>query len=178
MLGVAPPEHDVGGRILILLMHAFGVVILGAALAASMEGEVAPGAVILYAILGMFGLGGAVYIAEGLRRFECWAWFFAMGWLVPPWLAVLFGLLFEPLGEETLATVAAGMMLTGAVHYLWARRREFWTNAKLEARRPPPRAVTPEWRAARLAGIAAEAGRVQRRASPRPGALWMRRTSA
>jgi hypothetical protein len=125
----------------------------------------------------MFGFGGAAYIAEGLRRFECWSWFFAMGWLVP-WLAVLLDLLFRPLGEETVPALAGAMMLTGAVHYLWARRREFWTDAKLEARRPPRRAVTPEWRAARLARIGAGEGRMRRRVSPRPGALWVRRTSA
>ncbi len=80
--------------------------------------------------------------------------------------------------SKTVSAAAMAMMLLGALHYLWLRRWDFWTDARLERRRPPPRAVTPEWRAARLARIAAEAGRVRRTVSPRPGALWMRRTCA
>jgi hypothetical protein len=99
-------------------------------------------------------------------------------WLVPPWVVVVLDLVCRPLDEDIVPAAAGVMMLTGALHYLWLRRWDLWTDARLEHRRPPPRAVTAEWSTARLARMAAEAGRVRRRVSPRPGALWMRRTSA
>jgi hypothetical protein len=177
MLGVAPPEHDVRGRILILLIHGIGAGVFGYALiAAALETYLLLDC-ILSVSLGALAWASMAYLADGVRRFRCWSWFFVMWWLVPPWLVVLLALMFEPLGEQTVPTIAGAMTSTGAVHYLWTRRWDFWADARLERRRPPPRAVTPEWRAARLAGIAAEAGRVRRTASDRPGALWMRRTS-
>jgi hypothetical protein len=178
MLGVAPPEHDVRGRILVLLIHGIGAGVFGLALISPVLDRPGFFDYVQFVTLGATAWASMAYLADGVRRFRCWSWFFVMWWLVPPWLAVLLALLFEPLGEQTVPTVAGAMTLTGAVHYLWTRRWEFWADAKLEARRPAPRAVTPEWRAARLDRIAARAGRVRRTVSPRPGALWMRRTSA
>jgi hypothetical protein len=178
MLGVAPPEHDVRGRILYLLIYGMGAGVFALALIAPASDAYSLTEYVSFAMLGALGCASIAYLADGLRRFECRAWFFVMGWLAPAWLGTLLGLLFREFGEEVVPAVAGAMMMTGAVHYLWTRRREFWTDAKLEARRPPRCVVTPRWRAARLARIAAEAGRVRRPVSPRPGTLWMRRTSA
>lgn len=179
MLGIAPPEHDVRGRILVLLIHGIGVTILGVALVVPAANEAEPGMRILSAAAGVLGVGSAVCLAEGLRKFRCWAWFFMMYWLAPPLLVSPLILLDGSLSRSEKATAAAaGMMVLGAVHYLWTRRREFLPDAKLESRRPRLRTVTPEWRAARLARIGAETGRVRGTVSPRAGALWMRRASA
>jgi hypothetical protein len=154
MLGVAPPEHDVRGRILVLLIHGIGAGVFGRALIAPALEPLRLLDYILSVTLGAMAWASMAYLADGLRRFKCWSWFFVMWWLVPPWLGVLLALLFDSFDAQTVPAVAGAMTLTGAVHYLWTRRREFWTDAKLEARR------------------------VRRTVSPRPGTLWMRRTSA
>jgi hypothetical protein len=118
------------------------------------------------------------YVANGLRRFECWAWFFVAGSLVMPLPGVAWILFGEPSPATTVTTSAAFMMLAGALHYLWVRRWDFWNDARLERRRKAPRAVPPEWRAARLARIGAGPLRSRRAIPPQPGALWMRRPSA
>lgn len=58
----------------------------------------------------------------------------------------------------------------GLIHYLWSRRLQFWADSPVYAsRRPARRWVTPEWRAARLAGLASE-----RRSPASPGASPLR----
>ncbi|HEU4884309.1 MAG TPA: hypothetical protein VFT45_18785 [Longimicrobium sp.] len=135
---------------------------------------------------GMWVLGFAVgapvfavaaYIARAVDRFACWSWFFVGGWFALALLTIVGAFSYADLGDpEALTAAATAMMLLGALHYLWVRRWDFWADARLERRRPPPRAVTPEWRAARLARMGTQTVR-RRTVSPQPGALWMRRTS-
>ncbi|HEX2079167.1 MAG TPA: hypothetical protein VHG08_15690 [Longimicrobium sp.] len=156
MLGVAPPEHDVRGRILVLALYALGVA-AGAGLVMSTADEpggngwALPVAGILFA--------GAAFVAEAVRRFACWSWFFVAGWLVLLLLPMLDALAHEQLGPaELVSGTAAAMMLMGALHYLWLRRWDFWADPRLDARLPPPRRVSPQWRAARLSRLRSGGG--------------------
>ncbi|WP_420128885.1 hypothetical protein [Longimicrobium sp.] len=178
MLGVAPPEHDARGHILVLLVHGMGATVLGWSVLAPAYDAYEVGEWVLIVVLGVLVCAGIGYLADGMRRFKCWVWFFVMGWLVPAMAVGLGELLFGTLTPEDGIVIVGTMMVMGAVHYLWARRREFWVDARLEARRPRHRSVTPEWRAARLARIGAGPGGERRTVSPRPGALWLRRASA
>ena len=179
MMGVAPPEHDIRGQLLVLLLYGCGAASLGASLIAPVLDGM-PLSAWSYALpLGLLGLGCAVYVAEGLRRFECWSWFFAMGWLVPPLAGLAFAVAHESTSTgERISCAAAGMTLLGAIHYLWQRRWDFWVQPRPGARRAARRRVTPEWRAARLAGIRMDPARVPLTVSPRPGAFWTRGTRA
>jgi hypothetical protein len=121
----------------------------------------------------------AWFFARAVERFACWSWFFVGGWLVMLLLAAVNTLSYRGIFDAGGASAAAGgMMLLGVLHYLWLRRWDFWADTRLESLRVRPRVVTPEWRAARLARIQAGTGRPCRTVSPRPGALWMRRTHA
>jgi hypothetical protein len=150
MLGIAPPEHDVRGRILVLALYAFGT--LSAAVV--ITGAESPGERLPFAIGAALLFGGAAFLAEAVRRFACWSWFFVAGWLVLLLLPMLDTLVFGRLGPaEAVSSAAAVMMLAGALHYLWVRRWEFWADARLDARLPPPRRVSSGWRAERLSGL-------------------------
>lgn len=174
MVGDVPPEHDLRGRLMVLGIYACGAVLWAGIVFEAWEWGTRLALLIVAAPL----FATAAFIARAVNRFECWSWFFVVGW---------FALFLSGIGtafflgdftrSEMVSAAAMAMMLLGALHYLWLRRWDFWADARLERRRPPPRAVTPEWRAARLARMAPEAGRVHRTVSPRPGALWMRRTS-
>lgn len=178
MMGVAPPEHDIRGQLLVLLLYGTGLAALAAALMVPVNFESNRPAWLVWAGLGAGGLGAAAFIAEGLRRFECWSWFFAMGWLVPPLSGLAFFIIDEsPSTAATISSIAGGMTLLGAIHYLWQRRWDFWAQPRAAAL-PAPRRVTPEWRSARLAGIRTDPARVRLTVTPRPGALWMRGTRA
>jgi hypothetical protein len=176
MLGDVPPEHDLRGRLLVLGIYAAGVV-LWAMIAFDLgEGWEER--------LGMFVLASpvpvcAAIIARAVERFAFWSWAIGVVWLAVFLLVGVGALTSLDLSRaEAVSAAAAVMMMLGGLQYLWLRRRDFWADLRVEHRRPPPRAVTPEWRAARLARIGAGTGRVRRRVSPRPGALWMRRTRA
>ena len=86
----------------------------------------------------------AAFIARAVNRFQCWSWFFVIGWFALFLLGI--GTAFS-LGDftrpEMVSAAAMVMMLLGALHYLWLRRWDFWADARLERRRPHPRAVTP-----------------------------------
>jgi hypothetical protein len=175
MLGKAPPEHDLRGRILVLMIYACGAMWVTVVfdMPAGWEGW------LFGFVVGAPAFAVAAYIARAVNRFACWSWFFLAGWFALALLPIVGAFLYADLGEPESVTAAAGaMMLLGALHYLWLRRWDFWTDARLELRRPAPRAVTPEWRAERLARIGTEPARSRRTVSPQPGALWMRRTSA
>jgi hypothetical protein len=150
LLGESAPEHGLAGRTLILFIHCVGVV--------SWLGLVflEPGSAgerLVLAGLGLAIPAGCAYLAESLRRFECWAWFFMMLWVVPVALGLL-GVLAAG-GQGEAASVSAGLVsAAGCIHYLWSRRLEFWADAHTRtSARPARRWVTPEWRAARLARI-------------------------
>jgi hypothetical protein len=156
MLGVAPPEHDVRGRILVLALYGCGVFGWGATVMINAD---TPALRLPVLVLGGLLFAGAAFIAEAVRRFACWAWFFVAGWLVLLLLPMLDVLFFRELGPaEIVSSTAAAMMLMGALHYLWVRRWDFWVDARLDARLPPPRRVSPGWRAARLSGIGTASG--------------------
>lgn len=151
MLGVAPPEHDVRGRVLVLALHSCGIVGAGAVVVINWHSS---GLRLLVAILACLILAGTAFLAEAVRRFACWSWFFVAGWLVLFLLPMLDALAHERLGRaEAVSGMAAAMMLMGALHYLWVRRWDFWADPRLEARLPPLRRVSPQWRAARLSGL-------------------------
>lgn len=179
MVGVAPPEHDIRGRILVLLIYGCGAAAFAGLL---VEGVYNGGGVMQCLVMALFGAGlfaAAAYLANGLRRFECWSWFFVVGWLALPLATALDFLLRpdQPLSRpEAASAVAAVMMLLGAIHSLWVRRWDFWEEPRLEALRPRPRGVTPAWRAARLARIGAGLPSL-RVPAPTAGALWMRRST-
>jgi hypothetical protein len=178
MLGEVPPEHDLRGRMLVLLIYACGTMLWAAFL---LMGDTWGQRVVLFIVAVPF-FATAAFLARAVTRFECWSWFFVGGWFALVFLVIVAGFLvsaFSPVGfteAEMMTAAPIAMMLLGALHYLWLRRWDFWTDAMLERRRPRLRAVTPEWRAARLAGIGSQTVR-RRTVSPRPGALWLARTS-
>ena len=167
MLGDVPPEHDLRGRLIVLAIYA-----CGALLWVGFLFEAGPAMFLVGASVFAF----AAFIARAVDRFACWSWFFLGAWallLLPGAVGVL--VYEDDAGQAAVISAAAVMLSLGALHYLWVRRWDFWTDTRLEVRRPPPpRAVTPEWRAARLARIGSQPVR-SRSVSPRPGALWMRR---
>jgi hypothetical protein len=174
MLGEVPPEHDLRGRLMVLAIS------LGAAVCwVTVVFDMGAG---WEERLGWFVLASPVFVcawifARAVERFACWSWFVLGTWLAA-FLLVGLGAIFS--GElsraEAVSAAAAVMTALGGLQYLWQRRRDFWADARVQNRHPPPRAVTPEWRAARLARIGAAPHRP--RVSPRPGALWMRRSRA
>lgn len=175
MLGAVPPEHDLRGRIIVLMIYACGA-LAWAGIAADGPDW---GTRLALAVLAAPVFAVAAFIARAVERFACWSWFFLSAWaalLLPGAVGVL--IYEDDAGTAAVLSAAAVTLSLGALHYLWVRRWDFWADARLERRRPRPRAVTPEWRAARLAQIGAQSVRSGRTVSPRPGALWMRRTPA
>jgi hypothetical protein len=176
MLGDVPPEHDLRGRIIVFIIYACGAAAWATTLFDVRGGW---GAWMFRFVVGASVFAVATYIARAVNRFACWSWFFVGGWFALALLAIVGAFSYADMGDPEAVTAAAvAMMLLGALRYLWLRRWDFWADARLELRGPPPRAVTSEWRAARLAQIGAQSVRSRRTVSPRPGALWMRRTSA
>jgi hypothetical protein len=175
MLGDVPPEHDLRGRLIVLAIYACGALFwVGFLFEADGWGA---GLAIFLVGAPVFAI--AAFIARAVERFACWSWFFVGGWLALFLLPIVAAFAFRDIRDGEAVTAAAiAMMLLGALHYLWVRRWDFWADARLEARRPAPRAVTPEWRAARLACIGARPLRSRRAIPPQPGALWKRRTFA
>jgi len=174
MLGDVPPEHDLRGRLIVLVIYACG--------AAAWVGISAAGEdwvtrlALLIVTAPLFGV--AAFIARAVQRFACWSWFFLGAWAVLLLPAAVGVLVYEDdAGTAAVVSAAVVMLSLGALHYLWVRRWDFWTDARLDLRRQRPRAVTAEWRAARLASIGASPV-VRRTVSPQPGALWRRSTSA
>lgn len=152
LVGESPPEHDLRGRMLVLMLYACG----GAAFLgmATLMRELPPAQWPLFLLFGAFFFAVAAFIAEGFRRFECWAWFFVMGWLILPVAVVL----LDPYELREAGTPAAAGFATFIavwMHYLWSRRWQFWSDPRIQPR--ARRRVTPEWRAARLARMAADA---------------------
>jgi hypothetical protein len=174
MLGDVPPEHDLRGRVIVLVIYACAALVWAEILIKADGWGVALALLVVTAPV----LAVAAYIARAVNRFECWSWFFISGWFSLFLIGIVAAFAFRDFHEsEVVSAAAVAMMLLGALHYLWLRRWDFWADARLEARRPALRAVTPEWRAARLARIGAQSVRSRRTAPPRPGALWMRRKS-
>jgi hypothetical protein len=174
ILGVAPPEHDLLGRVLILLIHTCAAWVLALALVAPVGDGRPVGECVTMAALGGLGCAALMYLAEGVRRFRCWAWFFVVAWLALPLPGVL-AMLLSPIASmtEDVTSFAAGVMLIGGLRYLWQRRWDFWVDARLDARFRAPRGVSAEWCAARRAQLAASVPR--RPAAPVAGALWAQR---
>ena len=170
MLGDVPPEHDLRGRMIVLVIYG-----LGAAAWATLVLEMNDGWGVR---LGAFIVGAVIfapfaYIARAVQRFASWSWAFVGGWLLLFFLiAVTF--IFDRYGStaERGGAVATAMTFLGGLHYLWLRRWDFWADERLERLRTRRRYVTREWRAARLTQI--RTAHRPRAASPRPGALWMR----
>ena len=176
MLGDVPPEHDLRGRMIVLVIYACGA-IAWATVVFDMPGGWEER--LLRFVVGAPVFGCAWFIARAVERFACWSWFFLGAWavlLLPGAVGVL--AYEDDAGLAAVLSAVAVMLSLGALHYLWVRRWDFWADTRLERLRPRRRVVTPEWRAARLARIGADHGRARRTVSPRPGALWMRRTRA
>lgn len=172
MLGDVAPEHDLRGRMIVLVIYASGA-LAWAALVFGMRGV---GERLVGLVVGALLFACAAFVARAVERFACWSWFFAVGWLVLILVEVALNFSYQPLsGAEAVSVAAGAMMLLGALHYLWLRRWDFWVDARLERRRRGARVVTPEWRAARLAAMG-PSGRA-RLPAPVAGALWMRRAS-
>jgi hypothetical protein len=174
MLGDVPPEHDLRGRLLVLGIYAAGAVFWATVV---FEGNSGWGE-----RLGWFVAASPVFVcasifARAVERFTFWSWFVLAVWLGGFLVAGVAAFFYGDLSQaEAVSAAAAVMMTLGGLHYLWLRRRDFWADLRVEHRRPAPRAVTPEWRAARLASIGTQSVCARRRVSPRPGALWIRRT--
>jgi hypothetical protein len=152
LVGESPPEHDLRGRMLVLMLYACGgAAFLGMAM---LMRELPPAQRPLLLLFGGFFFAVAAFIAEGFRRFECWAWFFVMGWLVLPVGFVLMAP-YELREVGTPAAIGFGTFIALWMHYLWSRRWQFWSDPRIAP--PPRRRVTPEWRAGRLARMAADA---------------------
>jgi hypothetical protein len=176
MLGDVPPEHDLRGRMVVLMIYACGAIAWGTVVF-DMPGTWEDRLVRLVVGAPLFGF--AWFMARAVERFACWSWFFLSAWavlLLPGAVGVL--MYEDDAGTAAVVSAAAIMLSLGALHYLWVRRWDFWADTRFERLRPRRRVVTPEWRAARLAGIGTGAVRVRRTVSPRPGALWMRSASA
>lgn len=173
MLGDVPPEHDLRGRMIVLMIYACGVVAWGTVVF-DMPGDRVDRLIRLLAGAPLFGC--AWFIARAVERFACWSWFFLGAWavlLLPGAVGVL--AYEDDAGMAAVISAAAIMLSLGALHYLWVRRWDFWADPRLVSLRPRTRHVTRQWRAARLARIGTAPR--PRAASPRPGALWMRRSA-
>lgn len=151
LLGESPPEHGLPGRVLILLIHAVGIfssvcLFAGDDLSWAERAARLPFACLMAITIGL--------LAEGLRRFDCSAWFFVMGTLG---LTLFFMVIvvFDAPPRESVGATGAFALITGWMHYLWSHRQPFWADPPTRAsRHPSERWVTPAWRAARLARIA------------------------
>lgn len=167
MLGEGPPEHGLRGRALLALVYGCGAW----AFAASLRVDNGRADSLAAVLLGAMAFGVAVCVAEGLRRFRSWAWFFAAGWL-----GLLCPVLLLAPGEmpwPAPVSYLAGVMGIGWIHSLWTRRGDFLPDERVEALRRRPRWVTREWRAARLARMNTVLP-LPRAAAPVAGALWTR----
>lgn len=150
LLGESPPEHGLVGRLLIIFLHTAGLALYGIVFV-ELQARL-PDMLLAAAIPATFS-----YLAESLRRFECWVWFAVMFTLCPLPLSLLVALDEGSLGDAALAAWFLAPVM-GVIHYLWSRRHQFWADPPTRSsRRPAGRWVTPEWRAARLARIAAGA---------------------
>lgn len=90
LLGESPPEHGLLGRLLILLLHCAGLTLWGVIV---FEGPgTLPLGMAIFALLIPFT---CAYVAESLRRFECWSWFTLMFILCPAALGLFGDLLFD-----------------------------------------------------------------------------------
>lgn len=127
---------------------------------------------LLLALFGAATFAAMAFIAEGVRGYNCWAWFTVMGLLV-----LFFGpaLLLYPgdFAWPVPVSYAIGVMTIGWVHWLWTRRGDFLPDPRIDSLRRRRRRVTGGWRMARLAGLAAAVPR--RPAAPVAGALWAQR---
>lgn len=159
LFGVSPPEHGVLGRALIVLIHC---IIPAAGIVALIVRPWERGDRADMVVAGVVFLLWGAYVAECLRRFECWAWFFVMPLLlavtVLPLLAMGAAAFILIRGgtppSEVLGYGGLSIPLVAWIHYLWSRRWDFWSDPPSRARRRPERRwVTPEWRAARLARL-------------------------
>lgn len=114
ILGVAPPEHGLLGRVLILLIHTCAAWVLALALIAPAGDGRPVGECVTTAALGGLGCAALMYLAEGVRRFRCWAWFFVAAWLALPLPGVL-AMLMSPIDSltEDATSFAGGVMLIG-----------------------------------------------------------------
>lgn len=149
LLGESPPEHGLPGRMLIVLLHVAGIAGFAGLVAADGLTMAERGARVPFALLVALLLG---LLAEGLRRFDCSAWFFVMGTLGLTGVFMGLALFHAPL--ETIGAWGVFVLIAGWMHYLWSHRGPFWADPPTRASRSrPDRWVTPEWRAARLARI-------------------------
>ncbi len=155
LLGESPPEHGLPGRALILLIHAAGIFSSAALFVGDNLSWTERAARLPFACLMAITIA---LLAEGLRRFDCIAWFFVMGTLGLTSFFLVIVLLDAPL-RETVGMWGVFVFIAGWMHYLWSHRRPFWAEPPgRPSRHRPERWVTPEWRAARLARMA-EGGR-------------------
>ncbi|HEX6040217.1 hypothetical protein [Longimicrobium sp.] len=150
LLGVSPPEHGVAGHVLIALMYG---AIPTAMLIAILVEPHPPGdwgMMVWTVILGAL----SAFIAESFRRFEAWSWFFLV--LLVGRIVFEVVLVLDEVSPGEAAAIAGGCApMLALVHYLWARRWQFWSDPPARASRSPERRwVTPAWRAARLARMA------------------------
>jgi hypothetical protein len=155
LLGESPPEHGLLGRVLILVLHCAGLtlyawLVFGGPASLQERAALATGALPIPLT--------CAYLAESLRRFECWAWFALMFILCPSVLWLAAAILVDTPARQVPVMAWFMAPMVGLTHDLWSRRRQFWADPPVYAsRRPARRWVTPEWRAARLAQIAAGA---------------------
>jgi hypothetical protein len=149
LLGVSPPEHGLPGRALMVLLYMAAPAAAFSWALTEWQREDPMPAVGFTAIVFAFG----TYLAESLRRFECWSWFFTMPLLTGVVLTLL-AVMADSAPREAVGFAGLCAPVAAWMHYLWTRRWQFWSDGPS---RPAPRSerwVTPEWRAARLAGMA------------------------
>jgi hypothetical protein len=157
LLGESPPEHGLPGRALILLIHAAGTassvgLFIGDNLSWAERAARLPFACLMAITIAL--------VAEGLRRFDCIAWFFVMGSLgLTLFFMVMIALFDAPL-RETAGAWGVFVFIVGWMRYLWLHRQPFWADPPTRpSRHRAERWVTPEWRAARLGRMAEDGGR-------------------
>lgn len=149
ILGESPPEHGLAGHMLVLLIHSLGGV---GFLALMLDGSRSwPELAGLFPFACIIPLSTAI-LADALRRFECWSWFFLMLALVGyVWTAAV---VVSDLAVDVAQVMSLSIPVMVWTRYLWVRRWQFWADSPTRpSQRLPNRRVTAEWRAARLARI-------------------------
>jgi hypothetical protein len=120
MLGADGPELGLRGWSRVLTIYGCGAMLFWALSSAEGTGSER----LLPELIGAAMFAAAAFIAEGVRRYNCWAWFTVMGWLV-----LFFGpaLLLYPadFAWPTPVSYALGVMTIGWIHWLWTRRGDF-----------------------------------------------------